>query len=300
VDNPAAPSADATLTPEQYLNVSTYLIRLGRYTEAIGLLTPAVNKYPDNFLLSSNLGTACYLAGEHIRALDYLQRTVNSWPEKFDDLDDEQRKFFLQIGWSEHPFEPYRRAEVYQFKLVKLRLKERKLKGLPDSVDALFAKGGEPVRFVGESGKYEPGTLAAAERAKLPPNALEIVEQLLVWFPEDARLYWLLAELLNARGDVKHAFDIMSEIRNNGGHYKDLIEHREALKTYLTEKANQGGDTPAVGGDPLGVTTNPQADTGDLFSWKTFAIGFATGAAVFVLGYWQLRALRRRQEVRRT
>src|SRR5207244_12073881 len=58
-----------------------------------------------------------------------------------------------------------------------------------------------PLRFVGDREKYEAGSIARAEKAKLPPDAVEIVEQLLIWLPHDDRLFWLLGELLNARGE---------------------------------------------------------------------------------------------------
>ena len=59
----------------------------------------------------------------------------------------------------------------------------------------------DPVRFVADDGRYQSGTIAAAERAKLPPDALAIVasRKFLFWFPSDTRsCYWLLAELYAA------------------------------------------------------------------------------------------------------
>ena len=53
-----------------------------------------------------------------------------------------------------------------------------------------------PVRFANDGGIYQPGALATAERAKLPPDAIAIVQQLLLWYPTDSRLYWLLGETL--------------------------------------------------------------------------------------------------------
>ena len=40
----------------------------------------------------------------------------------------------------------------------------------------------------------------------LPPDGYQIVAQLLVWSPNDDRLYWQLGELLNAMGSVQDAF----------------------------------------------------------------------------------------------
>src|SRR5439155_16809126 len=57
-----------------------------------------------------------------------------------------------------------------------------------------------PVKFVNDAGRYEPGALAAAERAKLPADAVAVVQQLVLWAPWDTGLYWLLAELYVADG----------------------------------------------------------------------------------------------------
>jgi hypothetical protein len=93
-------------------------------------------------------------------------------------------------------------------KLIRLRSRERpaafgRSNPLGADVEPLF-EGGKPltpVRFVGDGGKYEAGSIASAEKAKLPPDAVEIIEQLLIWLPHDDRLFWLLGELLNARGE---------------------------------------------------------------------------------------------------
>lgn len=89
----------------------------------------------------------------------------------------------------------------------------------------------DPVRFVNDAGGYEPGTLAAAERAKLPPDALAVVQQLLLWFPGDTRLYWLLAELYAAGGDLAAAQAVLDECAwsRQYGNRKALMDHRAAV-----------------------------------------------------------------------
>jgi hypothetical protein len=91
-------------------------------------------------------------------------------------------------------------------------------------LDALFPlfdfenprpKDFEPLRFVGDSGKFEVGKIAAAEKAKLPPNAILIVQQLLIWMPDDQRLFWLLGELLNADGNIEGAKTVFSDFPRN-------------------------------------------------------------------------------------
>ena len=114
-------------------------------------------------------------------------------------------------------------------KLVKLRMAESrgpKLVPEDEQPDRIF-----DVNFVNEAGVYEPGVLAAAEKAKLPPDALATVQQLVLWFPLDIRLYWLLAEVYAAKGEFKAAQDIMNECVNSNkySNRKVLMQHREAV-----------------------------------------------------------------------
>ena len=87
---------------------------------------------------------------------------------------------------------------------MQLRLKEGRLAKTFTAVDDLFG-----VKYVGESGKAEAGALAAAERKKLPDDAVAVVEQLALWLPADGRLLWQLGELANALGDVRTAAAIL-------------------------------------------------------------------------------------------
>lgn len=95
-----------------------------------------------------------------------------------------------------------------------------------------------PVKFVNEKGEYEPGALAAAERAKLPPDALAVAQQMMFWFSDDTRLYWLLAELYAADGEIESALQIMDECvggRKFSGR-RLLTEHRAALMAAVEKK----------------------------------------------------------------
>lgn len=78
---------------------------------------------------------------------------------------------------------------------------------------------------------YEPGAAGEAERAKLPPDALATAQQLVLWFPYDWRLYWLLGEVYAAKGEVRAAKKIMDECVYSGSYSnrKALMQHREAV-----------------------------------------------------------------------
>jgi hypothetical protein len=215
----AARAPQAALTADQRLALSGYLIREAKYREAIEVLAPILRdpRERDNFLLLANLATAWFLDGRQPqRGADYLAGALEAWPRDWKELSKERREWLEDLGWNEAKFQWYRRAETYLLKLFRLRLQERALPGaspLGAEIETLFDDGARPrrpVRFVGESGKYEAGKLKKTEAAKLPPDAVPIVEQLLIWLPQDVRLYWLLGELLNARGEYATAGEIFA------------------------------------------------------------------------------------------
>src|SRR5262249_15331003 len=78
--------------------------------------------------------------------------------------------------------------------------------GAGEALDDLFG-----VRFVGPSGEFQAGRMPPDEKKKLPADAIAIVQQLLLWFPADNRLYWLLGELLNAQDDIGSAATVFNE-----------------------------------------------------------------------------------------
>src|SRR5205823_691058 len=85
------------------------------------------------------------------------------------------------------------------------------------------------VRFVGPGGKYTAGQIDVRMQDKLPPDALALVEQLLLWMPNDLALEWLLAEVLNAQGEIRHAHDLIYYLVDNGMRGEGLLEHRRIL-----------------------------------------------------------------------
>jgi hypothetical protein len=199
------------------------LLRFGRPDEAAGVLREERRGYLPNVTLA------------HI-AIAQDTRDTPGWARAFT---------YLDIASEEAPpkslpgMSPQQLAWELKLdrgpltKLVKLRWAEAKgKKGLPEDElpDALW-----PAKFVNEAGQYEPGKLAAAEKAKLPggdfPEAVATVQQLVLWFPLDVRLYWLLGELYAAKGDFLAAKRVMDECVDTG-HYsnrKVLMHHREAV-----------------------------------------------------------------------
>ena len=80
-----------------------------------------------------------------------------------------------------------------------------------DTLDDLFGETSAPLKYVGDDGAYQAGKLAAAEAKKLPDNALPQLQQLVLWFPDDNRLYWQMGELYNAKGNEQAASRIMED-----------------------------------------------------------------------------------------
>src|SRR5262249_23497216 len=151
-------------------------LRLGDNDAALDVLREAQRANPKHFATLANLGTAWQMAGDLEQAADCLRQAVVLAPGKD------------------------QRAEELHLRLVRQRLRQQKD---AQELDDLFG-----VHYVGESRKFEPGKLAAAERKKLPTDAVAKVQLLALWFPGDARLLWQLAELASAHGDVRTAADL--------------------------------------------------------------------------------------------
>lgn len=164
------------LTADEAADLGAIHLRLGNTDKALNVLAAAARKFPNHFRLAANLGTAFQYSGDLERAATQLEEAVRLAPASL--------KSFEQA----------------HLKLVKLRMKEDKAARATPTVDDLFG-----VKYVGESGSPEAGKLAAAERKKLPENAVAIVQQLALWLPADGRLLWQLGELCNAYGDVRSA-----------------------------------------------------------------------------------------------
>jgi tetratricopeptide (TPR) repeat protein len=274
------------LTVEERVNLSEYLIRLGQYEKAVEVLTPTAAQERRNFMVFANLATANQYAGRLDRAIGYLPTVRDIWPQEWPGLSKEQ------LEW-------YRRVEKYHLDLAKLRYRE--IAGgakPPNSLDNLFGT----VRFVGESGQYEAGTLAAKEREKLPKDALAIVQQLQMWLPEDTRLYWLIGELYNAEGDVEAAAKIFDDCV--WGRRFDNTELREHLKIVQAAKPKAG----PLEFEPRAASSGQKAEPKDLDarpSWlpetkQLILVGGVAGLLVLGLVYLQVREFRRRRKQSRS
>src|SRR5262249_20033684 len=231
----------ASFTPIQRLGLSAYFIRCEKYREAQQVLEPLIAKDRDNFVALSNLAMA-YQRDRADEAIAHLKHALRVW-RRWANLTKAQRDLLKEMRWDEERLEQFKTAETYQLKLLELRRKEPpKQPNETLKPDNLFGDPKDPLQFVGESGKFEPGKLAARELKKLPggnvTEAIRVVQQLVLWQPNDARLLWQLGELYNARGDRVVAHKIFDSLGGFGGiNFRPALlrEHREALKRDLEE-----------------------------------------------------------------
>jgi tetratricopeptide (TPR) repeat protein len=304
-----ARAAPSSLTVEQKMDLGAALVRSGKADEAVNLLEPLARREPKNFLVLSNLATAYQRTDQESRAVSTLEQALAAWPAQMDKVDEPFRAFLQSIGWHDKAFSWYREAETYQLKLLRLRAREgliKKGKGDFQTVDALFDDGKSPprpVRFVGESGKFEPGKLAADEKAKLPKDAIELVQQLLIWLPEDDRLYWLLGELYNAQGGSKNVraarmiFDELAGFDGRGVRAPELAEHRKDLLNYHDSETDEVSTFDV--NKKIDEEDKKRSEQATRIDWQTLGVGFGTGIAIAIFGMWQIQEIRRRQKMTR-
>jgi len=197
-------------------DMSGCLIRLGRNAKAVELLQGRRNDLapddPARFLLLANLATAYHNIGLLPRAIECQEQALAAWPESWP-------------GWPVERNQFHRRNERYYLELLRSRNKEAG--GKWTTVDNLFPG----VTFEGPVGKYEAGAIPPQMFDRLPPDALFTVVQLLVWQPNDDRLLWLLAEILNADHQIFPAAAILKDLVFNRGisNVPELTRHRRVL-----------------------------------------------------------------------
>jgi Flp pilus assembly protein TadD len=252
------------LTPAQINELAVVQLRLRDLDGAVGALKYAESQNPRDFWTLTTLGTAYQMRGQLSEAARYLEAAQDFPPN-----DNWLQSMGLSGPWVQ-------KLERAQLQLMRLRMREgqgRPARGQrPTEVDELF-----PVKFVGPSGHYEAGKIAVDQKAKLPPEAIAVIQQLLLWTPEDTRLYWLLGELYNARGDLASADAIFDEcVWSRRYNAEPLREHRQIVKEAIRAQA----PPPA-----------PPAEDWKPSATKLVIVCVAAGVILLGLGYYQVREL---------
>jgi tetratricopeptide (TPR) repeat protein len=215
-------AAQRKLTADEAADLGALYIRLGNTTRAVEVLRAAQRENPKHFHLLANLGTAWQMQGDLGQAAACLEQAVGLAPDKL------------------------RKAEQLHLRLVRQRGREPRES---QELDDLFG-----VQYIGPSGKFEPGKLAAAQRKRLPDDAIAKVQQLALWLPADGRLLWQLAELAGANGDVATAAAILDGcVTEFGLRAADLRNHRRAYRDAADERAKKEGDAKTLHEGHLGL-----------------------------------------------
>lgn len=197
-------------------NLGSCYLRLNRPTDAIAALKPVerMREDPSLFLALSTLATAYQYNGDLDTAESYLQQALRAWPSVY-------------AHWSVGELVGFRRCERLQLTLIRSRRQEARLgpRRGEETLDPLFPG----VSYTTATGAYEPAGMSTESRDALPSEPLDMLRQLVYWFPHDPRLYWQFGEMLNASGQIPEAYQVMNELADSGYSPPQLKEHRQVL-----------------------------------------------------------------------
>ncbi|HVK14506.1 MAG TPA: hypothetical protein VM597_37555 [Gemmataceae bacterium] len=282
------------LTPEELAGYTADLIRAGRGDEALNLLQPLTRGRRAGFIPYAHLARAHAGRGEWREAADQQSVALRDvdFPEKFGRLSPEQLRWLKRV------------ERDYYLPLLAHRADEARFTrggSAPEDVDPLFPpvppprRPTDPVRFEEPNGDYKPGSMPEAERKKLPPDALAIVQQLVLWHPQDARLYWLLGELYNAEGEVEAAAKIMDECAFVMGYRSPVLrKHKLILQDAASTQAKTRAEEAAKAQAAQAAEAQAARDAErDYQKRKWWIIACAVGLGVLLV-YYQAREVVRR------
>lgn len=283
------------LSPGERLSYAACLLRQARSGDAMRVLEADKAKAQND---PTYLLYLLELAAAYWESPDFQQRAI-----------DTQRQALAQ--WPKGPVANphvsawYRRAERLNLTWMEQRHREALVGARTNvSLDALFPK----VAFTGAGGQYEAGRIAPGQLDELPPDAELLVLQLVMWHPQDARLWWLYGELLNARGDVAGAFTVLDDVYRKRGltNADDLRRHRAVLRQ--AAEGNAGAlptipfpmpPRPAEPGPPPALAAPPSvaSSSSALPEWRVLVVGAGMGIIVGALVTFQWLEWRRRLQV---
>ena len=256
---------EGQITIEEGVSLGGYYILLNQPDNAILIMEAMYKREKKDFMVIANLAMAYYARGILDRADTYQSELVmpSKWPKKYKDWPAERLRWQL-------------RAEQLFLTMQSQRGKELLAGGGLDlKLDTLFAGA----RFEGPDGKYAAGQTDSETEDALPPDAAEVIQQILLWMPQDDRLQWLLAEIYNARGETQEAMSLMSKLVNKGLTSEKLREHRHVLEVAALPK-------------------DPAPDVPDVPPWqadlRSIGVGGGIGLVVGMLVVFQVLQLFRR------
>ena len=283
----------AELPVADVLGRSATLLRLGRFDDAVNLLQPQSRSRTPNYALLMNLAHAHTGRGE-------FDEAIRTHASALLDADAPSELPGLSVPLTVRVLKLER--EHYAKRLRQRRTEaNRRLEAEIQEVPDLFGMAEAPMRWVDERGNYKPGTLAPTERAKLPKDAVAVVQQLLLWSPEDTPLLWLLAELYAADGRLREAEQVFDQLTwgRNFTNRKTLMEHRTAVREAAANLPPEQAD--AIVPDAADVAPPPDDDA----KWRElraelapFVLGFA-GLTLLGIALFAFTLVRRDRKKRR-
>ena len=266
------------------------LLRVGKSDAALNVLAPRSRDRSPDFRVLATLAHVYAARGEWADAVRWHQAAFldAEFPDDLAGTAPEQRDWLKRVER-----EYYRRW---------LRVHRDRAAAGPSPADEPVFPLFDGVSFVNEAGEYEPGHLAAAERAKLPADAVAIVQQLLLWDPTDTALYWLLAELYAAEGRFRQAEIIFNEcadgrrFANRGVFMAHRAAVRDAKAAMPAAPAEVAIDVPPIpAAAPPKATPADDPDPDYLPSRpKVIAVAAVFGVIALALIALQVRAVGRR------
>src|SRR5262249_28615200 len=148
-----------------------------------------------HYLVLANLAAAHFVNNENVLAARYQSQLLRAWPE-------------VTPHWSVGDLARYRTAELAFDRLINHRAFEERRGINPDLGLGPIFPG-----FAVETpdGDYEPGNLPTAARDRLPADAAITLQQIMLWVPQDRRLYWQMGELLVALGQIEEGSALFEE-----------------------------------------------------------------------------------------
>ncbi|MCS7161609.1 MAG: tetratricopeptide repeat protein [Gemmatales bacterium] len=278
------------LTADDFVDWSGWLIRLiavnGRPTleEARRILDRGRARYPRDYRLAAHLATVYQLSGEYDRALALTQEALESAPPAARDGERYHLRLIVQ-----------RRIQDQERRTGRLAKEEAVL-------DDLFGQRWwehSPLPWPGAFGPREKPTplpLASSPSQPPPADAGVVIQQLLIWFPFDGQLWWLLGEYLVAVGEWNHAataFQTAGDLRLGGR----VFRQRRTLVLEQAERARREAAAPILpelpSSDPAEELAQP-VPLWSRFGWPAWTLLICGGAILLMLAAWQVQIWTRR------
>ena len=249
-------------TPATIAGRAADQMRARLYDEARATLAPLARERQPDYRIVANFAHLFAIRGEWAEAANWHEIQLElTPPSDLAGTTPEQRKWLAKL------------ERTYYRDWLRIHRREAGAK-TPAAEEAVFPLFAEP-----------------------PPDAIAIVQQLLLWHPDDNRLFWLLAELYAREGRYREAerlFDSLVESRQQSNRTR-LVERRADIKRRVAGLPAVVPQEDVALAIPDEQKKEPTlADLG-LTQPQLIAVSIAFAVAVIGLIALQLRSMRRRR-----